>query len=272
VGFTQFRQGLERLAMPLPLQHGGIHLSPAGPALTGALQPTRPGVGQRAEHREQLPQRRFFLRGNGHLLMGTAGPGQQPPAKAFMQLEQTRSGRGQAAAQLLPVARLDHHGEGLAQQRLQQLPLRHHQLVIRQSSKAPSRHQLLVRQQPELARRRRLRAFPAGEAEANRLQPRQFHLKQPLPQHRAHHHRHALGLQSQGHEQAQQPAGITAGGQADQGLVGAAQAAGHQPAQGEVMGPARFSGLAEQSLELVVGPRFQHREIVGSWPEATVQR
>jgi len=38
------------------------------------------------------------------------------------------------------------------------------------------------------------------------------------------------------------------------------------------MGPARFTGLAEQGLELVVGPRFQHRESVGSWPEATVQR
>jgi hypothetical protein len=29
--------------------------------------------------------------------------------------------------------------------------------------------------------------------------------------------------------------------------------------------------LLQQSLELVVSPRFQHREIVGSWPEATVQ-
>ena len=129
-----------------------------------------------------------------------------------------------------------------------------------------------MRQQPELARWRGLRIFPAGEAEAHGLQPRQFHLQQTLPQHRAHHHRHALGLQSQGYEQAQQPAGIATGSQADQGLVGAAQAAGHQPAQGEVMGPARFTGLTEQGLELVVGPRFQHREIVGSWPETTVQR
>ena len=189
-----------------------------------------------------------------------------------MQLQQTRGGRGEAPAQLLPVAGVDHHLQGLAQQRLQQLPLRHDQLAALQVPALPGRHQGVVLQQPQGRGLGSRGPFPAGQVQADGLQPRQFHRQQALAQGGADHQRHGAVVQGQGHQKAQQPAGVTAGGQTHQGLVRAAQAAGHQPAQGQVVGPAGFPLLTEERLELLVGLGFQHPRIVGSWDETTVQR
>ena len=66
-----------------------------------------------------------------------------------MQLQQAGRSAGQAAAQLLPVLGVDHHPQGRAQQRLQQLRLRDHQLTLVQRPLSPGPHQALVVQQPQ---------------------------------------------------------------------------------------------------------------------------
>jgi hypothetical protein len=108
--------------------------------------------------------------------------------------------------------------------------------------------------------------------QAHGLQPWQFHLQQPLSQGRAHQQGYRPLVQGQGHQQTEEPAGVAAGGQAHGGLIGAAQAAGHQTAEGEVMRPARLPLLAEERLQLLVGLGFQHPRIVGSWIQTTVQQ
>ena len=255
-----------------PLQQGWIDRGPTGPVLARDGKPLGPGLRQGRQDPQQLPQGGLIIWSDGNPLMGTAGPGQQPATQAFMQLQQAGGSGGKAAAQLLPVLRFNHHLQGLPQQRLQQLPLRDHKLAVRQLTAAPGRHQGVVLQQPERCRLRCRRALPAGEVQANGLEPGQLHRQQTLAQSRADHQRHGAVVESQGHQQAQQPAGITAGGQTHQGLIRAPQAAGHQPAQGEVVGPAGFPLQAEERLELLVGLGFQHRGIVGSWDETTVQR
>ena len=264
-------QGVQRLPVPLPLQQGGVDAGPAGPGVAGGGQPAGPGIRQGGERRQQLPQRRLLLRGDGRLLQRPTGTCQQPAAEALMQLQQAGRSAGQAAAQLLPVLRVDHHPQGHPQQGLKLLRLRHHQLTLVQQTLSPGPHQALVVQHPQPGRGRRRGAFPTGQMQAYGLQTRQLHLQQPLSQLRTHHQGHGLLVQGQGHQQAQQPTGITARSQTHQGLVSATQAAGHQPTQGEVMRPAGFPLQPEECLELLVGLGFQHRQIVGSWPQRTVQ-
>ena len=198
--------------------------------------------------------------------------GQHPPAEPLVQRAAGALRAGLGPAQPIPVAGLQDHLQGLPQGPLQRLGLRDHQLALAQLTVAPGRHQLPVIQQPQPGAGRGAGPFPAGQLQAHAAQPWPFHLQQPLAQALAHHQGQGRLAQGQGHQQADPPAGIGARGQAHQGVVGAAEAAAHQAAEGEVVGPALHPLPLQQSLELLVGAGFQHRGIVGSCPHAQPQR
>ena len=93
-------------------------------------------------------------------------------------------------------------------------------------------------EKPEVGLGRRVDSLPAAQINPRGPQPGPFQLQQPLAQALPHHQGNRRAGQAQGHQEADQPAGVTAGGQPDQGVVAPAQAAAHQPAEGEVVGPA----------------------------------
>ena len=256
-------QGSQGLPVQPPLQQGGIHLGPAAPGCAARLQPTVPGFRQGGEQAQELTQRRFLLGGQGHQPVGVAGMGEHTAAEAFMQGQQARLRRRAGAPQPVPVRRLKVDRQGLAQLALQPFGLGYHQLALLQMALPPGLQKLAMVEQPEVIPGGGAGPFPAGQRQPRRPQSRPFHPQQPLAQCFVGHEGHRGFGQGEGNQQADQPAGIAAGRELDQGVVGAPQAAAHQPAEGEVVGPGPQSLLPEQGLELLVGGGFQHQSIVG---------
>ena len=224
--------------MQLPVEEGRIDGGPTGPARAGSPQPVTPGFRQRRKQGQQLPQGGLIFRRQRHQMLGMPGLGQHPPPQPPMQGEQTRLRQRQGPAQTVPVSRLDAHGHGLPQQVLQELGLGNHQLAIPQGPLPPHLEQLPMAEKPEVGLRRRVGSLPAAQIHTRCPQPGPFPLQETQAQALPHHQGNRRARQAQGHQETDQPAGVTAGGQPDQGVVAPAQAAAHKPAEGEVVGPA----------------------------------
>jgi len=175
-----------------------------------------------------------------------------------MQLQQRLFGLGQGQTQLFPVACIQTDGHAPPQLFAELIDAWQQQLTITQQVIAVSLNQAGMVQQPELILRRRGAALPAGQSESLAGQARTFHLQQSLPLLRCEHEHGAAGLQTQRHQQPQPPAFPLVGCQTQQGPVAPSQAATHQPAEGQVMGPVRFT-LPQQCLQVTVGLSFKHR-------------
>ena len=96
-------------------------------------------------------------------------------------------------------------------------------------------------QQPELILRRGGVALPAGQSEPLFREARAFHLQQSLALLWGEHKHGAAGLQTQRHQQPQPPTFPLVRCQAQQGPIAPSQAATHQSAEGQVMGPVRLT-------------------------------
>ena len=256
-------QGIQRLADERPLQQGPIHLRPAGPARSRRLQPVVPGLRQGIRQGQQLAQGCLLLGGDRHRLRGLARVAEDPLTQALMQLQQPCRHRRERLAQPFPVGRLQRHRQRLAQPVAQALGLGDHQLPLAQLIVSPGVQQLPMAQQPQPGGAGGIRPLPAGQIQPRRPQPRALHLQQPLPQVPIEHQGQRRLTQRQRHQQTDPPAGIAAGCQPHQGVIAPSQAAGHQAAEGEVMGPARGPLARQERLELLMGEGFQHGWIVG---------
>ena len=155
-----------------------------------------------------------------------------------MQGEKTRLRQRQGPAQTVPVSRLDAHGHGLPHKVLQELGLGNHQLTIPQGPLPPHLQQLPMAEKPKVGLGRRVGSLPAAQIDPRCPQPGPFPLQETLAQALPHYQGNRRARQAQRHQEADQPAGVTAGRKPDQGVVAPAQAAAHQPAEGEVVGPA----------------------------------
>lgn len=165
--------------------------------------------------------------------------GEDPPAHAFMQGQQAGFGTGKNPSQTLPVAVVEGAIQGLAQLMVQPFGLRHDQLPLPQLIPAPGPFQFSVAEQPEKGFRWCSGGpFPAGEVQAHGPQPWHLHLLEAAPQRITRHQGERSLAQGQGHQQPHQPVGVTARGQAHEGVIAAPQTARHQPAHGQMVRPA----------------------------------
>ena len=183
-------------------------------------------------------------------------------AEPLVQNQQAGFRSGLGPAQLVPVLGRDHHLQRLAQQGIEVFGLRDHQLPLPQGSLLPGLDQLAMVEQPEAGIAGWTVTLEAGQGQARvgAPEPGQLHLQQPLALGFAHHQSQGAFAQGQGHQQADPPTRFTARCQPHQGVVAAAQAAGHQPAEAQVVGPGFAALTLQQRLELLVGAGFEHSQ------------
>jgi hypothetical protein len=176
-----------------------------------------------------------------------------------MQVEQARFRLGMGPPHLLPVFGVQHDLQRLPELAIKQFSFGNHQLAVPQVALGPGVQQLAVAEQP-YAGPAGVRPLYTGQCQGGIGSPQswELHLQEALAQGGAHHQGQGGITEGQGHQQADQPAGIAARGQPHQGVITTAQAAGHQAAEGEVMGPAFAPLPLQQGLEPVVGAGLEH--------------
>jgi hypothetical protein len=84
----QLLDGIQGLAVPLPLEQRGVHPGPTRPCGARGGQPASPGFGQGPQQGQEIPQGHLLMGLDGHQLVGVPGLAEHPPAETPMNSEE----------------------------------------------------------------------------------------------------------------------------------------------------------------------------------------